>query len=90
MKIFTHTVDWTGSHVPEEVVIEKTEDHWESINYLSVSYCGGNSNINPSISDIMVFTLPCVFLSSLLIFVLVYIVGIFVCDVLVKEFSIHL
>jgi flagellar biosynthesis/type III secretory pathway protein FliH len=31
MKIFTYTVDWTGSHVPEDVVIEKTEDHWESI-----------------------------------------------------------
>ena len=31
MKIFTHTVDWTDSQIPVDVVIEKTEDHWESI-----------------------------------------------------------
>ncbi len=31
MKSFTQTIDWTGSQVPVDVVIEKTEDYWESI-----------------------------------------------------------
>jgi len=31
MKIFTQTLDWTGSQIPVDVVIERTEDHWESI-----------------------------------------------------------
>ena len=31
MKIFTQTLDWTDSQIPVDVVIERTEDHWESI-----------------------------------------------------------
>lgn len=31
MKIFTQTLDWTDSQIPVDVVIGRTEDHWESI-----------------------------------------------------------
>ena len=29
--MFTQTLDWTDSQIPVDVVIERTEDHWESI-----------------------------------------------------------